>query len=119
VDGALVELFVHCQDLLKARIVAAAKSYPRYRDNGQQPFFHMSSDSWGSKYQRRNYTTIVGAWLSKDWQLQLRTITTAACPGAKTAENVSRWLKRKLRRSVDVDLDQCASVTSDAGSDMK
>jgi hypothetical protein len=119
-NNVLVELYVHCRDLLRAIIAAAAASYKLYPDdNTPQRFFHMTTDTWGSKYQKRDYSTIVGAWMGSDWSLNIRTVTTASCCGTKTAPNMTRWLDRKMRTAVNVRLDQCASITSDGGSELK
>jgi hypothetical protein len=118
-NSALVELFVHLRDLLRAAIAAAALSFADYSDGTKQQFLHLTADTWASRYQRRSYATLLGAWISLDWKLNIRTTATAACPGIKTAVNIRKWLGHKLRKIAGVRLEQCATVTSDAGSDMK
>jgi hypothetical protein len=117
--AALVELFVHLCKLLRAAIAAAADSFPDYSDGSKQSFYHITSDTWGSRFQRRTYATLIGAYISTDWVLNIRTTATAACPGSKTAANVRKWLSHKLRKIAGLQLKQCATVTSDAGAEMK
>jgi hypothetical protein len=81
-------------------------------------WLHLTTDFWTSNHQHKAYGTLVGSSITKEWELVVRTLGTAALRGTKSADVIAAWVRFMLGKR-DCYERMVVTVTTDGAADMR